>query len=175
MELPGETFLFNLSLAAITFSAVSALVTLLRQAMGGKLSNFDVFLLTAYVSDGFALMIISVLPPLIAQSGLPLPWVWSIASGLAAAVLGAQLANIMRLRRLATKIPMPTTTKASLIIHWLIVILLLANASVPAIRGIFLFEVSLTVYLATAMWAFVRRVASLQSDHPSDDWDPKRG
>ena len=175
MELPGETFLFNLSLAAITFSAVSALVTLLRQAMGGKLSNFDVFLLAAYMSDGFALMISSVLPPLIAQSGLPLPWIWSIASFLAAAILGAQLANIMRLRRVATKVPMPSTTKASLTIHWFVVFLLLANASVPAIRGIFVFEASLTVYLATAMWVFVRRVASLQSDRSSDDWDPKRG
>ena len=134
MELPGELFLFNFSLLAITFSAVSALVMLLRQAMGGKLSNFDVFLLAAYMSDGFALMIVSVLPPLIAQSGLPLQWVWSIASGLAAAILGAQLANIMRLRGVATKVPMPIATKASLTIHWFIIFVLLANALVPADR-----------------------------------------
>ena len=175
MELPGETFLFNLSLLAITFSAVSALVTLLRQAMGGKLSNFDVFLVNAYVSHGFVLAVISVLPPLIAQSGLALPLVWTVASGLAAAFLGVDVANTMRHRRAATKVPMPFATMASFSLHWFAVFLLLANAMVPAIRSIFLFEVAITICLATIMWAFVRRIASLQSDHPSEDWDPKRG
>jgi hypothetical protein len=54
MELPGETYLFNLSLIAVTFTAVSALVMLLRQTMGGKLSNFDVYLITSLISFGFA-------------------------------------------------------------------------------------------------------------------------
>jgi hypothetical protein len=175
MELPGETFLFNLSLLAITFSAVSALVTLLRQAMGGKLSNFDVYLLTTYVSDGFVVAISSLLPPLIAQSGLPLPWVWAIASGLAAAIVGGQLLKVVQLRSGATKVPYPLPTKISFILLWFSVLLLLANASVPAIRGIFLFEVSITIYLATVMWIFVRRIASLQSDHHNEDWDPNRG
>jgi hypothetical protein len=88
MELPGELFLFNLSLLAITFSAVSALVTLLRHSMGGKLSNFDVFLVNADVSHGFVVAISSVLPPLVAQSRLSEPLVWIIASGMAAVFLG---------------------------------------------------------------------------------------
>ena len=61
MELHGEVYLFNLSLMAITFSAVSALITLLRQAVAGKLSNLDVFLVNAYVSHGFVVAISSVL------------------------------------------------------------------------------------------------------------------
>ena len=36
MELPGETYLFNLSLIAVTFTAVSALVMLMRQTMGAN-------------------------------------------------------------------------------------------------------------------------------------------
>ena len=36
MEFISEAFLLNFSLLAITFSAVSALVMLLRQTMGGK-------------------------------------------------------------------------------------------------------------------------------------------
>ncbi len=174
MELPGEIFLFNLSLLAITFSAVSALVTLLRQAVGGKLSNFDVFLVNAYVSHGFVLAICSVLPPLIAQSGLPLPLVWTVASGLAAVFLAVDIANTMRHRSAATKASMPFATMVALALHWFAVLLLLANAMVPAIRGIFLFEVALTICLATIMWAFVRRIASLKSDHPSGDWDSKQ-
>ena len=46
MELPGEVYLFNLSLIAVTFAVVSALVMIMRQTMGGSLSNFDVYLIT---------------------------------------------------------------------------------------------------------------------------------
>ena len=40
MDMPGETYLFNLSLLAVTFAAVSALVMLLRQVMGGRFTQF---------------------------------------------------------------------------------------------------------------------------------------
>ena len=170
MDLHGEVYLFNLSLMAITFSAVSALITLLRQAVAGKLSNFDVFLVNAYVSHGFVVAISSVLPPLIAQSGLSEPLVWSIASGLAAAFLAADVANTMRQRSTATKAPMPYPTLIAFCLHWFGVLLLLANAVLPAVRGIFLYEAALTICLATVMWAFVRRIASLRSDHGSEDW-----
>ena len=43
MDLPGETYLFNLSILSITVAVVSALVMLVRQTMGGKLSNFDIY------------------------------------------------------------------------------------------------------------------------------------
>ena len=175
MELPGEVYLFNLSLLAITFSAVSALITLLRQAVAGKLSNFDVFLVNAYVSHGFVVAVNSVLPPLIAQSGLSERLVWIVASGLAAVFLAADVANTMWQRSTATKAPMPYPTLISFCLHWFGVLLLLANAVIPAVRGIFLFEAALTICLATVMWAFVRRIASLRSDHRSEDWDTKKG
>jgi hypothetical protein len=34
---------------------------------------------------------------------------------------------------------------------------------------------AVTLSLGTAMWAFVRRIASLGGDKPSEDWDLKRG
>jgi hypothetical protein len=54
-ELPGAIYLFNLSLLAVTFAVVSALVMLVRQTMGGRLTNFDVYLITSYVSFGFVI------------------------------------------------------------------------------------------------------------------------
>ncbi len=174
MELPGETFLFNLSLLGITFSAVSALVTLLRQAMGGKLSNFDVYLLTVYVSDGFVLAINALLPVLFAQSGLSLPWVLTTASGLAAAIIAGQLAGILKMRKVATKLKMSRGLKVNFTLNWLVVALLLANAAVPAIRSVFVFEAALTIFLATEMWIFVRRITTLLGDRPGHDWDLNR-
>ena len=36
MDLPGEPYLFNLSLLAITFTAVSGFLMRMRQTKGGK-------------------------------------------------------------------------------------------------------------------------------------------
>ena len=53
IELPGAAYLYNLSLLAATVAVVSALVMVVRETMGGKLSKFDVYLLTTYISLGF--------------------------------------------------------------------------------------------------------------------------
>lgn len=175
MELSGETFLFNLSLLAITFSAVSALVTLLRQTMGGKLSKFDVYLVNAFVQQGFALAIAAIMPPLIAQFELSPPVHWAIASGLAALVLGWRTAQSLWERLSIIKVPMPFALKVSFSVDGLAVVLLLLNAVVPAIQGIAVFELALTIGLAEIMWSFGRRISTLLGDHQSDDWDPKKG
>ena len=71
MELHGEAYLFNLSLLAITFAAVSVLVMLVRQTMGGRLSNFDIHLITSYIARGFVIAVAAILPSLVADFGLP--------------------------------------------------------------------------------------------------------
>ena len=175
MELPGETFLFNLSLLAITFSAVSALVTLLRQTMGGRLSKFDVYLVNAYVQQGFALAIAAILPPIIAQFGLSPPVLWAIASALAVVVFGWRTVQSLWERMSIIKQPMPLALKVSFGVNGLAVVLFLLNAAVPAIQGIAVFDLALTIGLANVMWSFGRRILTLLGDRPSDDWDPKLG
>jgi cytochrome c oxidase subunit IV len=94
MELPGSTYLFNLSLLAITFAAVSVLVMLVRQTMGGKLSKIDVHLVTTFVSLGFVQAISAVLPPAADLFGLSDRVLWAVASGPAALLLAAVFAHI---------------------------------------------------------------------------------
>jgi hypothetical protein len=53
VELRGAGYLYTLSLIGITFSTISALVALLRQALGGQMTNFDVYLLRTYMAPGF--------------------------------------------------------------------------------------------------------------------------
>jgi hypothetical protein len=175
MELPGETFLFNLSLLAITFSAVSALVTLLRQTMGGKLSKFDVYLVNAFVQQGFALAIAAIIPPLIAQFEFSPPVLWTIASTLAALIFGWRTAQSLWERMSIIKVPMPLMLKLQFSVDGLAVVLFLLNATVPVIQGIAVFELALTIGLAEIMWSFGRRISTLLGDRPSDDWDPKLG
>jgi hypothetical protein len=175
MELPGTTYLFNLSLISITFTAVSALVMLVRQTMGGRLSNFDVYLITSYISFGFVLSLMAVLPPLISLYELSPEVHWAIASGLAAVLHATVLVNIMKLRRTVSPEPWPFGVKLAFAIHWFALLLLVFNAVASPWQGAHVFATSVTIAVADILWSFVRRIASLLGEKPGEDWDPKRG
>jgi hypothetical protein len=174
-ELPGAIYLFNLSLLAVTFAVVSALVMLVRQTMGGRLTNFDVYLITAYVSFGFVMALEAVLPPLVFLFDPPPVVLWAIASGLAVVIHSGVLASNVRLRHKVSKEPMSWAVAGSFSAHGLIVAAFAINALVPAVQGVGLFAAALTVSLAIMLWTFVRRISSLFGDKPGEDWDPKRG
>ena len=175
MELPGETYLFNLSLLAVTFAAVSALVMLLRQTMGGKLSNFDIYLIVTYVSLGFVVAVAAVMPALIGLFEPPPSVLWVTASGLAAVLLAAVTGNSVAARRKAATVPMSRAVTTIFAGYWIAALLLAVNAVVPHVQGVGLHASALTLFLVTLMVAFVRRIASLLGDKPGEDWDPKRG
>jgi hypothetical protein len=174
-ELPGAIYLFNLSLLAVTFAVVSALVMLVRQTMGGRLTNFDVYLITAYVSFGFAIALEAVFPPLVFLFDPPPVVLWAIASGLAAVLHGVVLANMIRVRRKVSKEPMASAVAGSFAMHGVVIAVLVINALVPPVQGVGLFAAALTLSLAIMMLRFVRRISSLLGDKPGEDWDPKRG
>ena len=174
-ELPGAIYLFNLSLLSVTFAVVSALVMLVRQTMGGRLTNFDVYLITAYVSFGFAIALEAVFPPLVFLFDAALAVLWAIASGLAAVIHGGVLANMIRVRRKVSMEPMSWAVAGSFATHGAVVAVLVINALVPPVQGVGPFAAALTLSLAIMMWTFVRRISSLLGDKPGEDWDPKRG
>ena len=175
MDLPGEAYLFNLSILSITVAVVSALVMLVRQTMGGKLSNFDIFLIEAFVSWGFVVAGAAILPPLVSLFDPPPAILWATASGLAAVLLAAVVASIIVTRRRVSSEPMSALNVLTLAGHWIVVLLLAVNALVPQVQGIGLFAAALTLSMGLIMWAFVRRIASLLGETPSEDWDPGRG
>jgi hypothetical protein len=175
MELPGEVYLFNLSILAITFSAVSALVMLLRQTMGGRLSNFDLHLITAYVSGGFVVALNAILPPLLSLAEPSPAALWGVASGLAAAFLTLFVVGLIKKRRHASNAFPPTMVVIDWICQGIVILSLIANALVPTVQGVLLFAAALTSSLAIVMWSFVRRIGSLLGEKPGEDWDPGRG
>ncbi len=175
MEMPGETYLFNLSIIAVTVTAVSALVMLLRQTMGGKVSNFDIHLITSYVSVGFVVAINAILPPLVALGDPEPPVLWAVASGLAAIFLALVIGTMIKRRRRSVGAGAPFMVRLDWTLQATAILLLVVNAIVPAVQGVLLFAAALTFSLGVLMWSFVRRIASLLGDKPSEDWDPHRG
>jgi len=176
MELPGEVYLFNLSLLAVTVAVISTLVMLVRQTLGGKLSAFDVYLVGAYISIGFAIALDAILPSVVHMFEPPTALMWTIASALAAVILAGVMINNYRNRQRAAKgQPVGPGVVAAYSLHLIAALLLTLNAAVPALQSLRLFAGALTLSLATLMWSFVRRIASLGGEMPSEDWDPKRG
>jgi hypothetical protein len=174
MELPGSAYLYNLSVVAMTFAAVAALVMLIRQTMGGKLSNFDVFLMVAFVSIGCVVAVDAMLPPLLSIFDLPSGVLWATASGLAAVILASWIMIMVALRRRVSSAPMPHWVAAVYASHGVAALLLAVNAVVPRLQDLRLFALSLTLSLVVFMFSIVRRIASLLGERAGEDWDLPR-
>ena len=173
MELPGASYLYNLSLLAVTFATVSALVMLVRQTLGGKLSNFDIFLIRGFLSFSLFVAFAAILPPLAALSDAAAQVLWPLTSMIAAILLGLNLYTIIVRRRKATKKAAPAGVIIRYFVHGIAIALLVLNALVPAVQGIALYAAALTLCLGNMMWAFVRRITSLLGEKPGRDWDPR--
>ncbi|HZP20113.1 MAG TPA: hypothetical protein VFB16_07860 [Bauldia sp.] len=175
MDLHGVEYFYTLSLIAVTFAVVSALVMLLRQSMGGKLSNFDIYLTGAYVRFGFGLTIAAILPTLLILFEPTPPLLWGISGLLAAAIVGGSVGSAVRHRRLASQVAMSWGVAASFLTHMAVAIFLVALAFVPVLQTAGFYGAAITLSLADVMWTFVRRITSLLGSSPGSDWDPRRG
>lgn len=171
MELPNEAYLLNLSLVAMGFASVSALMMLLRQMTGGQITRFDVHLIVTYISVSFAITGGAVAPPLMAHTGLSPAVAWGISGIVAALLTFWHLVTMIR-RRLAVA---GAAVPPILIIDWAIFglggLLLLANG---VIGNSGLHALALTVMLGVAMFAFIRRVGSALGG-VVEGFDPRRG
>jgi hypothetical protein len=53
VELPGASYLYTLATVSITFVGFSVFFILIRQALGGTVSEFDIFLTKNFLQLGF--------------------------------------------------------------------------------------------------------------------------
>jgi hypothetical protein len=175
MELQGADHLYTLSILAITFATVSALVTVVRQIKGGLLSMADVHLLTTFISAGFGLSVIGMLPPTASLLGLSGRALWGVASGTAALILAGVIIRTQWERRSFTAMKSGFLATVTFVGLWIAVLILVVNALVPSIQGTGLHAAAVTLALGTVMWSFLRRLASLGGNRSDGDWDLKRG
>ena len=175
MELHGAEYLYNLSILAITFATVSALVTIVRQIKGGSLSMVDVHLLTTFMTAGFVQCIAAVLPPAFSLFGLSDRALWTIASGAAALLYAGTIARIQWERSKFSKKGFGPLVLVAFAGLWVSNLILIVNAVVPSVQGIGLYAGAITLSLGPSMWSFVRRIGTLGSHHSHGDWDLRRG
>jgi hypothetical protein len=148
---------------------------LIRQTMGGEISKFDIHLMTTYLSYGFVLAFMALLPPLISLFQ-PMPRIlWTFSSGLAVLLFVPVVASVVFRRRRASSHSAPVAVKASFFAHGFATIVLLVNAVFAPWQGVHLYAAALTFSLAIVIWMFVRRIASLFGDKLTKGYDPNRG
>jgi len=76
LEIKGAAFLYTLAGLLVTFAGFSALLLVLRQAAGAKVSRLDRFIAKTIMSYIFILTAGALLPTLLALYDIPETWIW---------------------------------------------------------------------------------------------------
>ena len=116
MEAPGTTYLYTLATLAMTFAGFCAIVIVLRQAIGEKLSGFHVVLTKLYLEAGLGTTAFCMLPPLLASCGVPSPAIWRASSGVIAVAIMSYGWAYPRRRQLKTSDALPVR-------RWLVIVI----------------------------------------------------
>ena len=101
MEIEGATFLYTLATLMITFAGFSALLFVIRQAAGAKLSLLDRFIVRNVMTYTFVLTGAALLPVLLGLFAVEETWIWRVSAVLfALPMLSLQTTYSVRRRKL---------------------------------------------------------------------------
>jgi len=107
MELPNAAYLYTLALIAVGYVGFSAIVLILRQSIGTALSSLDTLVARLFMTRGFTVTYLSLLPILLAAFELSNLTVWRISSAFAGVFLVVMHVGYQILRGRITGEPTP--------------------------------------------------------------------
>ena len=106
MEIEGAAFLYTLATLMVTFAGFSALLFVIRQAAGAKLSLLDRFIVRNIMTYAFVLTAAALLPALLALFGIGEGWLWRVSGVLfAIPMLSLQVTYPVRRRKVVGSAP----------------------------------------------------------------------
>ena len=108
MEVKGATLLYTLAGLMITFAGFSALLFVLRQAAGARLSLLDRYIAKTVMTYIFVLAAAALLPPILALYNIQENWIWRGSGVLfALPMLSLQITYPRRRRKVVGTAPPP--------------------------------------------------------------------
>ena len=169
MELPGAIYLYTLATLAMTFIGFSAIVMIVRQTLGQKLSRLDVLIARVYMGFGLMISASALLPPLLMTWKLSPPTIWRVSSALACLPPLVYALTYPARRRAISGERTPFYVRLDTSIVLLIGVSLLTNAAGAVgewADAVYL--TALTVFLIFAVGIFLRAldIMAERPDHP---------
>jgi hypothetical protein len=108
MEIKGASVLYTLAGVMITFAGFSALLYVVRQAAGAKISLLDRYIAKTVMTYIFVLAAAALLPALLALFDMQEEWIWRVSGVLfAVPMLALQATYPMRRRKAVGTLPPP--------------------------------------------------------------------
>jgi hypothetical protein len=168
MELPGSSYLQTLALISITFGGFAVLVTVFRQMIGGRLSDFDVFFIRNTLLRSFMAAGCSMLPSLLALFQISPSIIWRVSSLITGLLLTLFTLTWYARRRAVTHTPLTKAFLVNFFLQMLTAIFLLVIASgtilEPAPGH---FAAAVTIIMVTAVIAYMAQLRLLLQAHPT--------
>jgi hypothetical protein len=160
MELMGTAHLYTLATLAMTFIGFAAIVMILRQTSGHKLSRLDVLIAHVHMEFGLMISAGALLPPLLMNWEVHPAIVWRVSGGLTAIPILVYALTYPARRRAASGEPTPFYVRVNNVMTLLIGLTLLAVAT-----GAFhersgpVFLSALTVFLIFRVGTFLQALS----------------
>ena len=156
MDFEGATYLYTLATLMITFAGFSALLFVIRQATGAKLSLLDRFIVRNILMYVFVLSAAALLPMLLDSFYIGTWVVWQV-SGLLFAIpmLSLQVTYPLRRRRVVGSTPPLAIYAVFVVLGSLVTLAMLVGLVLDVERGAAIYTTALTIDFFTVVFGFV--------------------
>lgn len=152
----ASAYLYTLATVGMTFAGLSVLTMILRQMLGGRITQFDSFVTRTWVQLGFMTTFGSILQPLLTLFAVPAPIAWRYSSGVMAVILGSWALTFPRRRREVNPTRLPLQVVIFCVAMDITSLVLAANATaVPGERLAAFYAAAVTVILIGAGMLFL--------------------
>jgi hypothetical protein len=156
MEIKGAALLYTLATVMITFAGFSALLFVIRQAAGAKLSLLDRFIVRNVMTYTFVLTGAALLPVLFALYDVEEQWIWRISAVLfALPMLALQTTYPIRRRKAVGTAPPPTIYAVFVVFGSAVTLAMLVCVLVGVRYSAAVYITALIVDFFTVIYGFV--------------------
>jgi hypothetical protein len=158
--------LYTLAALSVTFVGFSSLVVVLRQTMGGEMSQLDVLITRTFIQVGFLVAAGAMLPPSLSLFPVAESSVWRISSALTAVPVALFAVTYPLRRRAASGVRTPLAIWIDVLVILGFGLLLGCNAlGVIVAPGPGPYVAALTGVLFVSGWAYLQAVNTLIRHH----------
>ena len=156
MEIKGASLLYTLAGLMITFAGFSALLYVVRQAAGAKLSLLDRYIAKTVMTYIFVLAAGALLPVLLALFDIEEQWVWRVSGVLfALPMLSLQATYPMRRRKAVGSAPPPAIYAIFVVLGSAVTLTMLVYSLAGTQYNAAVYITGLTIDFFTVVFGFV--------------------